>query len=68
MCPFPQLSDVLIKDVNDNIKNSPRLVKLVLKKHLLGLASSPYVTSTLSVSLSVSLSDKVLILPTIRFF
>ena len=44
------------------------LCSSVLK--LFGLASSPYVTSTVSqsVSPSVSLSDEVLILPTIRFF
>ena len=39
-----------------------------LSLSFLGLASSPYVTSTVSSSVKVCQSDKVLILPTIRFF
>ena len=42
---------------------------LIISNPLLGLASSPYVTSTVILSvLSVCQSDEVLILPTIRFF
>ena len=57
----------LMQENEDLLKGN---ISVTQYRILLGLASSPYVTSTVSQSVcpSVRPSDKVLILPTIRFF